>query len=257
MRVFISHSAADERFVHRFKKALSDRGLEVWTAEQIQPGQSWSAHVKSVIEKADAVIPVLSEASEKSQWMASEISLAIAEQLSGRRLIIIPVLADRKAEPPFFIRDLQWVDLSSEDRFRTNIEVLIRALQSGIEGTPSQSQILASRRDLLEAQKRLLEEEMKSREEYQVYLTRLVYWFLVTAVLNFAGMILLQKVWIQLGARLSLSIGTLFIAFLVGVLTTVATWVLFRRHYRYYEKPFWNPWKREKRQRSITGRGNE
>jgi signal recognition particle subunit SEC65 len=257
MQVFISHSAVDEPLVQRLKKALSDRGLEVWTAEQIQPGQSWTAHVKSVIEKADAVIPVLSAASEKSQWMAAELSLAIAEQLSGRRLIIIPVLADRKAEAPFFIRDLKWVDLSSEDRFRANIEVLARALQSDTEGTPSQPQILASRRELIEAQERLLKDERKSLEEHQIYLTRLVYWFLAAAVLNFAGMMLVQTVWVQLGGRLSLSIGTAFTAFFIGVLVTVVTWILFRRHHHYHGKPFWNPWKREKPQHSITGGGNE
>src|ERR1041385_659374 len=122
MNVFISHSAADRAFAEHLAKALSERGLEAWTDAQMQPGGSLTAQIKSAIEKADAVIPVLSASAKNSRWMASELSLALADRFSGGKKIIVPVLAEKGAEAPFFLKDLQWADLSSDEGFHNNID---------------------------------------------------------------------------------------------------------------------------------------
>jgi hypothetical protein len=201
-----------------------------------------------MIEKADAVLPVLSVASEKSHWMSSELSLAIAEQLTGRRLIIIPVLAERNATPPFFLRDLQWVDLSSEDRVETNIEALFHALQSGTETAPTQAAVLTNRGALIAIQERFLKAEIRMLQERQMFLTRKMYWHLATAALTFLGVLLALTLWKQLGGQFSLSFASALISFLFGVAITAFSSVLFLRHYSR---------RRENKEHSVTGGGDE
>jgi hypothetical protein len=229
VKVFISHSAADRPFAQRLEKALSEHGLEVWTAAQFQPGESWPAQLKSAIEQADAVIPIISAGAEKSRWMASELSIALADRLSGGKKTIVPVLAERKAEAPFFLKDLQWLDLSSEERFQGNIDVLIRALHRDRAAAPSQAEIIESRKELLRAGAKLLRDDMQALEKREAlqmrFISRTLASVAVIATVAFLTLSISHG-WMVLS---TLSVGIGVLSFLAGAISAILTSVLRRR----------------------------
>lgn len=183
MRVFISHSAGDKPFVHRLKQAFAGAGIEAWNADDIAPGADWTNEVKHAIESADVVLPVISAKTEKSHFAKLELSFALAERFAGGRKRIIPVLADRKAEVPFFVKNLNWIDLSSEDLFRENIGRLVSALQHPTLDS-SMDDILESHRERIQAEQMLLKTEKAALTTRALQRTTFV---LATLAMAFVG----------------------------------------------------------------------
>jgi hypothetical protein len=225
MRVFISHSAGDRSFAERLGSELSKRGFSVWTDAQIRPGESWPSQIKSAIDQADAVIPILSTKSAKSQWLASELSLAVADRLSGGKKVIVPVLAEKHAEAPFFLKDIQWADLSSEERFRENIERLAQALR---RGASSSAETLGDRKSVLDAEAVVLKSEIEQLAHLERTQTRFI--FLTFAVVAASAAIIFSI--LPFTGKLRLdgpSLWRAVLAFLAGAVAGAVSSVFFWR----------------------------
>jgi len=228
-KAFISYSSSDKGLADRLAKALSEHGVEVLNKEAIQPGDSWSTHLKSVIENADAVVPVLSAEAGKNPEMASELSLALADKLSGGKMIIVPVLADKSAVIPFFLKDVQAADLSSKESFKNNIDGLVRAILHQTQSAPSQDTILKDRTTLLlEKWKGLKIEEVALTEKTLIH-SSFIAWTL--SVVSVASVVILSIIsfsdkWISLNLP-SFAVATL--SFLAGGISSVIASIFFRR----------------------------
>lgn len=129
MRVFISHSHEDKKIVRRITDDLRKCGIQVWLDEDlISPGEQWADKITEAFEKSDAILVIMSHNTAKSRWQISEIAFAVATQRKDPSKRIIPVLIDRQADVPFFLKDLVYCDLSSETLYQENLELLLRAL---------------------------------------------------------------------------------------------------------------------------------
>ena len=77
-RVFLSHSAAEREFAEQIRMALSRSGIEVWSDEEIKPGDSLPSSLGTALKSADTVVLLLSGDASQSSWVSLELGTAIA-----------------------------------------------------------------------------------------------------------------------------------------------------------------------------------
>ena len=108
MKVFISYSEADEKWVRLLRPRLQEEGFEVWnSASDIAPGDNWLLKSGRALQAADAMIVLLSPDSAKSDWVRSEIEYALSwPQFRGR---VIPVLIKPTEDVPWILHKLHFI----------------------------------------------------------------------------------------------------------------------------------------------------
>jgi hypothetical protein len=108
MKVFISYSEADEKWVRLLRSRLSEEGFEVWnSASDIAPGDNWLLKSGRALQAADAMIVLLSPDSAKSDWVRSEIEYALSSpQFRGR---VIPLLIKPTEDVPWILHKLHFI----------------------------------------------------------------------------------------------------------------------------------------------------
>ena len=108
MKVFISYSEADEKWVRLLRPRLQEEGFEVWnSASDIAPGDNWLLKSGRALQSADAMIVLLSPDSAKSDWVRSEIEYALSSpQFRGR---VIPLLIKPTEDVPWILHKLHFV----------------------------------------------------------------------------------------------------------------------------------------------------
>jgi len=91
MRVFMSYSRRDSRFVSRLVDFLRENGHDVWLdSSDIRGSEEWRQSVVKAIRSADVVVLVISPRSMESADVQREVTLAAEEE---RR--IVPVAFER------------------------------------------------------------------------------------------------------------------------------------------------------------------
>jgi hypothetical protein len=108
MKVFISYSEADEKWVRSLRSRLTEEGFEVWnSASDIAPGDNWLLKSGRALQAADAMIVLLSPDSAKSDWVRSEIEYALSSpQFRGR---VIPLLIKPTEDVPWILHKLHFI----------------------------------------------------------------------------------------------------------------------------------------------------
>jgi hypothetical protein len=195
MRVFLSHAAVDRPFAERLRSALEKKGINVLSATDIRAGDDFSKAITDAITTANAVIPIISRASAENPNVAAEVALAIANRIEGNRKPIIPVLADPLAESPFFLRNLQWVDLSNDRKFDEHFDKLVDGLSIEAKEGPTELWSFKSRNDWLNAQRTVLVAESAAldaarRRQFRYVILALMWASIVAggAVISFLGL---------------------------------------------------------------------
>lgn len=142
MRIFISYSHRNLRFVDRFVNDLLSQGLSPWLdRRELRVGDSLFERVGNAIAEADVVIPVLTASSIRSRWVRDEIAAAYhKEKTTGLdERVLIPVVAGRFDWPAHLtlLKDRLWLDLTPPN-YAGNLSRLIRELHDrGFVGPPS------------------------------------------------------------------------------------------------------------------------
>src|SRR5436190_9863056 len=100
----------DAAFAQRLYRALDGEGVEVSIDEKdFQIGDSIPEKIGDAIERSDFVIAILSSASVKSNWVLTELRLAITKQVETQRKSILPVKIEGCAVPSF-LKDKLYAD---------------------------------------------------------------------------------------------------------------------------------------------------
>src|SRR4051794_26511760 len=85
MRLFVSYSRSDAQFVERLTAALEADGHDVWVdTEDIAGSQQWRASIVAGVQRADAVLLVMSPRSMTSPNVEREVTVAAEE---SRRIV--------------------------------------------------------------------------------------------------------------------------------------------------------------------------
>ena len=101
--IYLSYALDDAEFVEQLDRELGDFGIEVWSpVREIFPGDNWAQAIGEALEKADALVVILSPAMDKSAWAESEISYALGQQRFKDR--VFPVKLGEWSGMPWILR---------------------------------------------------------------------------------------------------------------------------------------------------------
>lgn len=230
-RAFAVHAAADELLLRQLRVDLRAAGIELITFENlVRPGTDFAAQIETVMRNSPVVIVVISRSTANRPWVSAEVSLALAQQQTSPKLII-PVLIERDAELPFFLKNLQYIDMSTPEKYRVALDHLVGAILSWQESGESPATWREARQRLLEAEERTFKEAVAHAIDYRRDRTL----FLTSGLAVLAGA--LAAIFAGLVATGALSANTFnhtaLLIFASGVLSgTVATALFTLARYR-------------------------
>jgi hypothetical protein len=121
-KVFVSYSEPDVVLATRLVGELKLRNFDLWFAPAELMASDRLDDIFMNIRNADFFIIVISARSVNSPWVNKELSVAVARQLSGYPLRILPIRIDT-AELPAAISDLIAIDLREPNWVRGILEV--------------------------------------------------------------------------------------------------------------------------------------
>jgi hypothetical protein len=124
--VFISHRRSDTKEAERLANEVRRAGHQVWFDEwEINIGDSIIERMNKGLSGTTYFVVCYSSAGIEVPWMGREWLSALARQLDGHSVKILPVLLTRGA-PPAILADIKYADLTKE--WSTGIKLLLRAI---------------------------------------------------------------------------------------------------------------------------------
>lgn len=223
---FVISAAKDDEVVRKLRHDLDFRGVPTESAEDIvRPGADFAVAIQRSIRQARVVLVVLSRTAADRAWVATETSFAVSGQMLGAGKVVIPVIIEPGAELPFFIKHLQYVDLSTPERYDRGLSQLVDAVRSGQRDVERPEKRQEARRELLLAEREAFEIQRSAqvavRLERSVLLTSALATFLGAVVSVFSGLVAagaLKFAWINPSGAFG---------FLAGMLTGVTAFLVF------------------------------
>lgn len=114
MKVFISHSSTDKKFVRTLKDCLAANNIDIWMDEdQLDLGDSLLTKLDQALNDSSHLVIILSPASIASDWVRFELKKAIENSRTGLMQKIIPVKF-QECDIPEELSDMLYADLSNE-----------------------------------------------------------------------------------------------------------------------------------------------
>ena len=80
---------------------------------ELLPGDSIIERIEVAISKSDVLLVLLSRSSADSKWVRRELSAGLARQLSGKGVMVIPVVVE-DCEIPDMLANTKYVDLRGD-----------------------------------------------------------------------------------------------------------------------------------------------
>lgn len=127
MAVFISYSRNDAKFAHTLAANLyKAASTPVWIDEwELNVGDSLIQKIQEAIDKASALVVVLSKASVESEWCKKELSAGLIRELEEKKVLVLPALLE-DCPIPLFLREKKYAD------FRQDFDAGLRAIVSAL-----------------------------------------------------------------------------------------------------------------------------
>lgn len=127
-QVFICHSSEDKRYARRLATILASNGVKVWIDEaEIKIGDSLIEKLENGILSSNNLIIVLTPQSVNSKWCKEELRMALAMQIGGEKLKVLPSLFE-DCEIPGFLREKTYADFRIDSNFNNQVSQLLRAI---------------------------------------------------------------------------------------------------------------------------------
>lgn len=153
MKVFISHSSVDKKFVQRLAMDLRTRkGIDAWFDQwEINPGDKIPERLEEGLSEAEVLILILSPDSVNSQWAEYERQAWLVMQIEeekrakeesrppARRLI--PVLY-RDCQKPAFLQPIHHVKITDQ-KYEGGFKQLVNAIMRVSEKPPLKEETCA------------------------------------------------------------------------------------------------------------------
>jgi hypothetical protein len=114
MTVFISYSHQNSAFVDRLALRLAEEQVHVWVDRwELRVGDSLTQKIEGAMQRAKAVLVVLSQASVASEWCRRELNAGLVRELEEHRVVVLPLLIE-DCDVPLFLRDKLRGDFRSD-----------------------------------------------------------------------------------------------------------------------------------------------
>ena len=123
--VFISHSWSDKPLARKIAQTLHGFAIKVWLDEaEIKLGDSLIEKIRDGIDSVDYVLALLSAEAINSEWVKKELDVAMNQEIEGKKVKVLPVLAER-CELPGFLKGKLYADMSTERKFNAALPMLL------------------------------------------------------------------------------------------------------------------------------------
>jgi hypothetical protein len=126
-RVFVSYRLVDADPARKLAEALRDAGHDVWFDEwTIHIGDSIVGRIGEGLSDAAYLVLCCSAAGVDSPWMSREWMSALARQLNGTPVRVLPVRLTG-GDVPAILADIRYADLAAD--WDTGLRQLLTALR--------------------------------------------------------------------------------------------------------------------------------
>jgi TIR domain. len=127
MRVFISHTVSDDKFAGQLRDVLTREGFEVWDPDRnLLPGDNWLVETGRALERADAVVFLLSDSALESPFAKREIQYVIGHPKFEDHVVTVRLGKATPSKIPWILRKLSVIDATPADPDKTAREVALR-----------------------------------------------------------------------------------------------------------------------------------
>jgi len=127
LKIFVSYSHADIRFVRKLCNDLDKHGYQVWRDERdLRVGDSIAEKIREAIDSANFFLLVISPESSASPWVRREIDVGLNAELEGNIQKFLPVLY-RDVEVPSLIKGKMYADFRP-GKYPKGLADLLKAL---------------------------------------------------------------------------------------------------------------------------------
>jgi len=114
MKIFISHSSVDKKFVRTLKDDLNENGFETFVDEdELEIGDSLVERLEFAINNSSHFLIILSPNAIGSSWVTKELNQAL-ELMKGKLIEKIIPIKYRRCDIPKELNNLIYADLSDE-----------------------------------------------------------------------------------------------------------------------------------------------
>jgi HEAT repeat protein len=128
--LFLSYSSADRSFAQRLATDLTAYGLRVWWDHwEMRVGDSLTEKIQDGISRSSWLAILLSPDSVNAPWVKRELSAALAEEIEGSHVIVLPLLIAECNLPPF-LKDRKYADF--RDSYESGLGALLARVASPI-----------------------------------------------------------------------------------------------------------------------------
>jgi hypothetical protein len=111
VKLFLSHSARDRRFVERLARLLQDNNLQYWYSERhIAGAQQWHDEIGKALASCNWFLLVLSPAAVKSKWVKHELLYALEERAYEKHIVVLDLGHGKFKKLSWTLSQSQWVD---------------------------------------------------------------------------------------------------------------------------------------------------
>jgi TIR domain len=126
-RVFVSHRGCDLQTATTIAQTLSARGHTVWLDQwEIGVGDSIVQRMNQGLEGSAYLILCYSTEGVLTPWISREWMSALARQMTGANVKVLPVLVSG-GNGPAILADIKYANLGAN--WQRGIEELLRAIQ--------------------------------------------------------------------------------------------------------------------------------
>jgi len=133
MKVFISHSQETSALAKKVSEALRLAGLDVWSDQEILPGDNWAEKIGQALESAQAMVVLLTPDALNSPNVLWDIEYALGRKTFHKRLIPVLVGSEGSIPPqklPWILKHLDVIKLPAYGKQEEGIERIAQALQA-------------------------------------------------------------------------------------------------------------------------------
>jgi hypothetical protein len=129
---FLSHSSHDKPIIRQLATDLTAAGIGVWLDEQrIRVGESIPDSIALGLAESDFFVIALSQHSAQSEWVKRELSSALVNEISKRKVKILPIKLDDVPVPDVF-GEKKYADFTKS--YKDGLRELIAAIKDKQNG---------------------------------------------------------------------------------------------------------------------------
>lgn len=127
--LFLSHSHKDKGFVRLLAYDLRTAGIEVWHDEdEIVKAESHVRKIEIALGNAGYVGACLSPNSVTSNWVKTEIDVAIAREINEGRVVVLPLLI-KDCQIPLLLTAKAFLDFRRPAKYESEFQNLLLAMR--------------------------------------------------------------------------------------------------------------------------------